>query len=490
MAYAIGILALMLGMGCMKRSPTPSIPDEKVVDLAAWVPEEMEGFVVVSSLEAVKASAEEVKLRSSWEPLRKVLETLQEKVKEGRGLDLFDLSMWQGMGIHTQAPLMLASNMRKEPMLFAVPVSDEALFLAAFEKHFLSQGEWEAQPDMPQGLRAWKMGSGDFVVWAQKPGYALILVGDDLEVLQKTTQLAAEKSWAKHKEMLSKISSRLSAERVLSLWVRPNENRSEEVEWVGLAFGMQPRMKVVVDVTWRQGEEALVPAMKTALFKPKQWPQGLGDAVLGIWSSATWDWYTELLQHRFIVRMLGSVEDDKLDIWKQHFESPVLLRGWMQTTAAEDEDDEDSSEFHWSLDVLLKEGKRVEQSLSALASLLVEDEVAVVQADSKVPVWQAQVGEQKLLAQDLGKGRAYIADSLHDYEPKASNVLQKAVMKEMVKFPVAAVFHLNGLMKDPFFRSILGKRPLEKAEYVLFGLRTGEGHAQLVGEHFVETDFK
>ncbi|MCL2178853.1 MAG: hypothetical protein FWC28_04310 [Proteobacteria bacterium] len=488
--YAVGILAWVLGTGCVKRAPTPSIADEQIADLAAWVPREMEGVIMVSSLEELKAFVERLKLRSSWEPLREGLEELQAEGKEQSELDLFALSTWQEMGIHLKAPLMVAMNIRKEAALFALPLVDEALLLAAIEKHLVAKGKWEAQSDMPQGLRAWKFNSGDFFMLAQKPGYALIYIGDNLEALQKVAALSAEDSWAKHKGMMLGIGSRLPVERVISLWARLDEKMETEVDWIGGAIGAQPRLKVAVDITWRPGREPWLPAMQTAPFQPKQWPTGLGSAALEMWYSVTWDWYAELLKRHAvgaISQMIGFVAEEKLDEMKQHFESPMWMRGWTQ----EAQEEGDSEKFCWSLDLLLKEGSDIEKSLKVLASLIPAKEVKPTPAGAKIQGWQAQFRGQEVLAQAIGgEGKVRVTNSAGEAKCEAPSALQKAVAQEMKKFPVALAVHLNALAKARGVRAFLELGQLKKTEYVLFGLQANEGHAQFVAEHFVETDYK
>jgi hypothetical protein len=478
-AYAVGILILALGIGCAKRPPTPSIPDNTVADLAAWVPEEMEVFVVVSSLEEFNTAFGQLKTRSSLKQLEEFLEEFQEEAKEEAGLDLFSLSTWKEMGLRTQAPLAFGADTEKKHVLFALPVADQALFLDAFEKNVMNKGKGEAQPGMPQGLHAWKMHSGDFVVLTQKPDHALALMSNDLEALQKMAQLSKEKSWSKHKEALLKISSRLPAGRVVSAWVRLDEDRVKEAEWVGAAVVAEPRAKVVVDVVWRQGQKAFWPKMQAVPFNAKQWPQGLSSAVGGFWSSATWDWYTELLKAPQAPQDFASQALEKLDAWKQNFEPPVLLRAGIQTAKENKED------FHGSLDVLLKKGSDAKQALGAWLSLVDEKEVGIKQPNPGMPIWKAQLGKEELSAQALEKNRVRISNSLQSYAHDAPDALQKLVVKEMMSYPMAAVIHLNALMKFSLARLFLGEPP-EKEEYLLLGVRAEEDHMQFIGEHFVE----
>jgi hypothetical protein len=492
MAYAIGILTLVLSVACCtKRLSTASIPEENVAALAAWIPEEMEGFAVVSSLEALKNSLEQLKARSSLKQFEEFLEAFQEGLQEKTKLDLFSLSTWQEMGLHIQAPLAFGMQMRRETLLLAaLPVTDHALFLAAAEKHLALKGAWEAQPGMPQGLRAWKRHDEDFVVVAQKPGYALVLLGDELEVLQKAAQVPRERSWARHKDVLLKIDSRLPADRIASLWVRIDEDRDEiGWEWIGAAMTIAPRAKVVVDVTWREREEAFLPKMQTVVFDPKQWPQGLGDALGGVWSSVTLDWYAQVLQHPSLSRGMRSEQLEKLYLFKQsferNFEPPVLLRGFHSKAG----DGGFEGGFHWSVDVALQEGSSAQQLLTWV-SLVAEDTINTTQPYPGLSIWKAQVKKQELFAHASGQNKARIADSLHSYERNVPNALQKVVMQEMINYPMAVAFHLNALMESPMFRFILGRRPLEKAEYMLLGLRAEEDHAQLTAEHFVETELR
>jgi len=489
MAYALGILALTLGMGCLKRSPASSTLNEKLADLAAWVPEEMEGLVVVSSLEAAKVSLEQLEFRSSWEPLREALKKFREGVKEKSGLDLLALSTWQEMGLHIRAPLLFGVHVNEKVGLFVLPVLDEALFLAALEKHGVSQGAWEAQPDMPQGLRAWKMDADDFVVWVQKPGHALLLVGNSLEVLQRAAQLSAEKSWAKHKEEMLEIGSRLPSDRVVSAWIHPHESRLKEVAWIGLAVTMQPRAKVVVDVTWRQGEEPFLPAMQTMPLDSEKWTQGLEGVLLGFWSSATWDWYVGMLKrYSSRGRDLDGAEEKLLELLTKRLNSPVLWRVWPQEATGAGDFWE---RLHWSVDFFFSKESDTEGFLSALAFLFSLEKAETAQAGFHIPVWQMRVGQQKLLVQVLDKSKLRIANGLHSYgHEETPHVLQKAVMQEMMRFPVAFAAHLNTLAKEKAVHAILGEGRMEKAEYMLLGLRAEEGHAQFVGEHFTETDFE
>jgi len=502
MTYAVGVLTLALCLSCAKRIPPPSPPEAHAVDLAAWVPEEMEVLVVFSSLEALKSSMEQLKTRPSLKPLSDMLEAAQKETQEELGLDLFSMSAWREMGVNTQVPVGLALDTREAfEAVLVMPVVEQVSFLAAVEKHLAGPGKWKAQPDMPEELRAWKARPGRFVVLAPKPGHALILAGEDLEVLKKRTQLLQEKSWARHKDILRQTDLRLPADRVVSVWARMDKDKDREgmgIEWVGAGVSTHPRAKGVVDVTWRQGNP-LFPKTQKVPFEPGKWPRGLGDAAGGFWSAVPLDWYAELLQTPLFSRgtELGLVEM-VFDVFKQNFEPPVLARAWIPDKEGGEGFGEGFEEdFHWSVDVLLKEGNSAEKSLNLLAAFISSvsrnaftsrEEARATQADSRLPIWEVQAGEQKLWAHVSGPGRVRIADRLHSYEREVPNVLQKEVMQEMTHYPIAAAFHLNALSKSPMFRFIFGGNAFEKAEYILLGLCVEEGHAQLVGEHFMEVD--
>ena len=484
MSYKLaGMLALALGMGCAKP-PAPAIPEATIADLAAWVPEEMEFLVVASSLEALKTSLEQVKGHASAKQFREFLEDVEEEMKEATGLDLFALSTWQEMGLKTQAPLMLSSNFNKDGPLFVLPVADQARFFEAVEKHLASQGRWQAQPDMPQALRAWEVGWGNFILMAPKAGQVLILLGEDLELLKKRTQLPQQKSWARHKDMLLKIDSRLPANRTLSAWVRFGEARVKEVEWLGLAVATQPRIKVVADMTWRPGQKPFLPKMQTVPLGPQPYAQGLGGAAGGLWSAVTWDWYVQLFKHPLLSRGTEPGAMEMLfDVCKQNLKPSLLARGWMPTPA-------DEGDFRWSVDVLLNEESSAEKVFNILAAVLSrsawasKEKATATQPNPAVPVWEVQAGEQTLWAQVFEKNRVRIANRLtSDVPPDA---LQKEAMKEMTHYPVGALFHLNALLTNPMLRLAFQGNSLEKAEYILLGLRAEEAHAQLTGEHFVE----
>jgi len=478
MAYAIGILTLALGVGCTKRLPAPSLQDTPV-ELAAWVPEEMEGLVVFSSLEALNTALEQMKKSAPLKPLTEFLEAFEEEAKEEMGVDLFSLSTWQEMGLETRAPVMLGINAREGLMEWAaVPVVDQERLVAAIEKHWMSKEGREAQPDMPRGLHAWRLPSGNWMLLTQKPGHALMAMGDDLEVLQKRAKLPKEKSWAKHNEVLLKINSRLPANRVASVWFQLDKEKTEEVEWIGAAVTTQPRAKVVLDITWRQGEKPLLPKMQTVSFESGQWTQSLGDVMFGIWSSVTWEWAEQLFKLPFVSW------DEEFQRWstlKQHLEFPLLLRGRIQKAG-------ESEAFRWSLDAVLKEESSLKQALEAFVPLMAEEAVEATQPHRGLPIWEAHSGRQKLWAHASGKNKARIADSLHSYERDAG-LLQKTLMQEMTRYPMAVAIHLNALMKLPMARFWLGDFP-EKAEYIVLGLRAEEDHAQLTMEHFEEADFR
>jgi len=244
---------------------------------------------------------------------------------------------------------------------------------------------------------------------------------------------------------------------------------------------------MVLDVTWRQGQKPFLPKIQAVSFKPQEWPQGLGGAMGALWSSASWEWYTQLFKHPSLPQYMLSDMLKGLEALKQNLNAPVLLRGRVHTT------EEDDEEFQWSMDALLKDKGSAQQVLGALLSLL-EEEEEIKQPNASLPIWSTQLEDQEVSAQALGKNRVRVSNSLKSYESNTSDALQKAVMKEMMNYPVAMVFHLNALMKLsplPFlFGDSSEKEAPEKAEYLLLGLRAEEGHAQLIGEHFVEANSK
>jgi len=487
MAYAVVVLTLALGMGCAKRHSVvvPKAPEKNVVDLAAWVPREADVVVVVSSLEALKTSFEQLKTRSSFKQLEEVLETLPKEMEEEAGIEFFTLSTWQEMGFDIHAPLMLGVDTRAETvLLMAFPVADQTQLLASIEKHLVAKEKWEAQPGMPQGTYAWKARFNNFVFLEQQPGHVLVFLGDDLEALQKRAQLPKEKSWAGHKDILLKIDSRLPAGRVASVWLRMDENKVEEVEWVGAALVTHPRVKVVADITWRPGKKPLLPRMQTASFESKQWSQGLGNAMGGLWSSVEWDWYIQLLKQH-ASRDLGFEMIEMLGIiLKQNLEPPVFARGLTQATQ------EDEEAFLGSVDILLKKGSSAEQFLNALAPLMTEGKIEATQLNAKTSVWKTQLGGRELMVQSLAQNKIRISDSAYSEEEGTPNALQKELMREMTSYPLAAALHLNALLELPQFRFLFGRRPLARAEYILLGFRAEEDHAQLMGEHFAEVGLR
>jgi hypothetical protein len=257
------------------------------------------------------------------------------------------------------------------------------------------------------------------------------------------------------------------------------------LEWAGMGLVMEPRAKLVVDLTWQEGKKPMLPKMQTVPVEPKQWTQSLGDAAGGVWSAATLDWYKQLIKTAWEKWDDEAWEDSEADklfqkLDKLGVEPPVLLRSWLQKGT-------DEGDFRWSVDVLLKEGVSTEL-LRAWASLLAEGEVEMTQPNPALPIWEAKQGEKPWLVHTSGPNKVRVADSLHSYEREVPNALQKEVMQEMMGYPISAAMHLNVLAKHSALHYFLGRRPIEKTEYLLLGLRVEENHAQLIGEHFVEMD--
>jgi len=500
-ACLLGMLALALSAGCAKRHAVfmPSSPESHVVALASWVPQEAQVMVLLSPLEAWKASLEQVDTRSSLGLAKEALEArlklktlmdawFQEVLLGGsppeeeakKAPDFFALSTWQEMGLNTQAPL--AAGFGESGGSLVLPVVDHARFLAAIEKHLASKGGWEAQPGMPLGLHAWETSPGTFVVLAPKPGLALFQLGKDLEVLKQRTQLPKEESWAQHEDILLKIDSRLPLARLLSAWVRFDEAQLAQVEWAGAALALHPRLKVVVDVAWREGKRPFLPKMRAVPFEPEEWSQGLGEVVGAFWSSVEWDWYLQWLR-RYASKDVGAGSIAIFSaLLKHNLEPPLLVRGQPQTK-------EGGGSFVASIDVLLKTGGSIEQLLQALTPLVAAGELDAVPLGPDASAWKTQLGDREVVIQTLGQNRLRISDSAYNPAPAPPNALQEVVMREMTRYPLAAMFHLNALLGEPSLPRVFPEsRLLEKAEYLLLGVYAEEDHAQLIGEHFVEAD--
>jgi len=519
MAYAIGMLTLALSMGCAKRCPSHSVSEKSVETLASWTPEEAEWFMVASSMEELKASLEKVKQLSFMERFKKGLEGFQEEGKEHTGLDWFSLATWQEMGINVQAPLSFSGQKEDFVALLALPVLKPDALLAAIEKNFIGEDKWEVQPNMPAGLYGWHH-AGTFVVLEQKPGYALFWIGDELEALQKRTQLPADKSWAKHTEVLLKMASRFPAGRVVSTWFHIQDETSP-VEWIGAGLTLQPSAKMVGNVLSRQGQEAVIPAMQMLPFVEKQWTQGLGGATVSFWSSVRWDWYTQLLNPFASVFGLQLTGNEEVETMKGDLESPFLGRAWLKTTTDEgeakedfkktmDEGDEDFKKpineedaklnVLWSVDFLLTEG--AENAVSLLASLLsaekveadkvktdkvAADKVEANKASSAAPVWQAQLRRENFQFQAVGPNKVRIAKDMQVYEGEVPSAMEKMMLQKMQRFPVAMAIHLNAFAQDREFRELLFGEEMKQTEYILVGMEANAEYAQWVVEHITES---